>query len=80
MKLLIQPEVGICAARAAIKKAKKSVEIVIFRFDRAELEAGLNGRRCSLLNSASVRAFARLRSHGDVAPIGVSDLRRLPAV
>jgi cardiolipin synthase A/B len=40
MKLLIQPENGIAPLVAAIKKAKKSVDIVIFRFDRAELEAG----------------------------------------
>ena len=39
MKLLIQPEDGIAPLLAAIKKAKKSVDIVVFRFDRAELEA-----------------------------------------
>ena len=41
MKLLIQPEDGIAPLVAAIKKAKKSVDIVIFRCDRAEIEAGL---------------------------------------
>ena len=41
MKLLIQPEDGVAPLVAAIKKAKKSVDIVIFRFDRAELEAAL---------------------------------------
>ena len=41
MKLLIQPEDGIAPLVAAIKHARKTVDIVIFRFDRAELEAAL---------------------------------------
>ena len=41
MKLLTQPADGVAPLVAAIKNAKKSVDIVIFRFDRAELEAGL---------------------------------------
>lgn len=41
MKLLIQPEDGIAPLVAAIKQAKKNVDVVIFRFDRAEIEAGL---------------------------------------
>ena len=41
MKLLTQPADGIAPLVAAIKNARKSVDIVIFRFDRAELEAGL---------------------------------------
>ena len=41
MKLLIQPADGVGPLVAAIRNARKSVDIVIFRFDRAELEAGL---------------------------------------
>ncbi len=41
MKLLTQPADGIAPLVAAIRKARKSIDIVIFRFDRAELEAGL---------------------------------------
>ena len=41
MKLLIQPADGVAPLVSAIKNAKKSVDIVIFRFDRAELEVGL---------------------------------------
>jgi len=41
LKLLTQPADGIAPLVAAIKNARKSVDIVIFRFDRAELEAGL---------------------------------------
>jgi len=41
LKLLTQPADGIAPLVAAIKNARKSVDIVIFRFDRAELEVGL---------------------------------------
>jgi phosphatidylserine/phosphatidylglycerophosphate/cardiolipin synthase-like enzyme len=41
LKLLTQPADGIAPLVAAIKNARKSVDIVIFRFDRAELESGL---------------------------------------
>jgi cardiolipin synthase len=41
LKLLIQPEDGIAPLLLAIKRAKKSIAIVVFRFDRAELEAAL---------------------------------------
>jgi phosphatidylserine/phosphatidylglycerophosphate/cardiolipin synthase-like enzyme len=41
VKLIIQPDDGIGPLLAGIKSAKKSIEIVIFRFDRAEIEAAL---------------------------------------
>ena len=41
MRLLIQPEDGIAPLVAAIERARKTVDIVIFRFDRAEIEAAL---------------------------------------
>ena len=41
MKLLIQPGDGISRLAKGIKRAKKSVEIVIFRLDRGELEQAL---------------------------------------
>jgi phosphatidylserine/phosphatidylglycerophosphate/cardiolipin synthase-like enzyme len=41
-KLLIQPQDGVKAILAAIKKAKRTIEIVIFRFDRAEIETALH--------------------------------------
>jgi len=33
MKLLIQPQDGVAPLVSAIKKAKKSIDIVVFRFD-----------------------------------------------
>lgn len=41
LKLLIQPDDGLAPILAAIKGAKESIEIVIFRFDRPEIEAAL---------------------------------------
>jgi cardiolipin synthase A/B len=41
LKLLIQPDDGIAPILSAIKAAKESIEIVIFRFDRPEIEAAL---------------------------------------
>lgn len=41
MKLLVQPEDGIQPILDAINGAKKSIQILIFRFDRAEIERAL---------------------------------------
>lgn len=41
MKLYVQPGDGVMPLVQAINKAKKSVEIVIFRFDRGEVEKAL---------------------------------------
>jgi cardiolipin synthase A/B len=47
VKLIIQPEDGIAPILAAIKNAKKSVEIAIFRFDRKDVEAALKAAAAS---------------------------------
>ena len=41
MKLLIQPDDGIKPIIAALRKAKKNIRILIFRFDRVEIEKAL---------------------------------------
>ena len=41
MKLLTQPEDGVDALLKGIAKAKKSIEVVIFRFDRSDVEQAL---------------------------------------
>jgi phosphatidylserine/phosphatidylglycerophosphate/cardiolipin synthase-like enzyme len=41
VKLIIQPDDGIAPLLVAIKRAKKSIDIVIFRFDRMELAKAL---------------------------------------
>jgi len=41
VKLLMQPEDGIKPILLALKKAKKNIRILIFRFDRIEIEKAL---------------------------------------
>jgi phosphatidylserine/phosphatidylglycerophosphate/cardiolipin synthase-like enzyme len=41
MQLLVQPRDGIAPLISAIKKARKSIELVIFRFDRKDIEQAL---------------------------------------
>jgi cardiolipin synthase len=42
VKLIIQPGEGVVPVVKAIRKAKRTVDIVIFRFDRAEVEKALD--------------------------------------
>ena len=41
MKLIVQPEDGITPLIKAIQRAKKSIDLVIFRFDRVDVEKAL---------------------------------------
>ncbi|HET6932397.1 MAG TPA: phospholipase D-like domain-containing protein [Candidatus Acidoferrum sp.] len=43
MKLIIEPDDGPAPLLTALKNARKSVEIAIFRFDRSDVETTLNG-------------------------------------
>ena len=69
MKLLIQPEDGIAPLVAAIKHARKHVDIVIFRFDRAEIEDAL---KAAAKRGVSVTALIASANHG-----GEKSLRKL---
>ena len=69
MKLLIQPENGVAPLVAAIKKARKSIDIVIFRFDRAEIEAAL---QAAAKRGVSVSALITYTNRG-----GEKSLRKL---
>ena len=44
MKLIVQPDAGIAPIVTAIKQAKKSIDILIFRLDRYEIDARARGR------------------------------------
>jgi phosphatidylserine/phosphatidylglycerophosphate/cardiolipin synthase-like enzyme len=69
MKLLIQPDDGPEALLSGIRNAKKSIEIVIFRFDRAEIEAGL---KAAVGRGVSVSALIAYTNRG-----GEKNLRKL---
>ena len=69
MNLLIQPDDGIAALLSGIRGAKKSIEIAIFRFDRAEIEAGL---KAAVARGVSVSALIAYTNRG-----GEINLRKL---
>jgi phosphatidylserine/phosphatidylglycerophosphate/cardiolipin synthase-like enzyme len=69
VKLLIQPDDGIAPLLSGIRSAKKSIEIVIFRFDRAEIEAGL---KAAVGRGVSVSALIAYTNRG-----GEINLRKL---
>ena len=85
VKLLIQPQDGIAALLSAIKKAKTSIDIAIFRFDRAEIETAL---MAAVRRGVSVSALIAYANRGgekhlrklemrllDAGPDAVSDFR-----
>ena len=76
MKLLIQPEDGVAPLVAAIRKATKSVDIVIFRFDRAELEAAL---KAAVERGVSVSALITYANHGGERSLRKLEMRLLDA-
>jgi phosphatidylserine/phosphatidylglycerophosphate/cardiolipin synthase-like enzyme len=69
MKLLIQPRDGIAPLIAAIKKARKSIEIVIFRFNRDDIERAL---RAAVARGVQVHALIAHTNQG-----GAGRLRKL---
>ena len=58
MKLIIEPADGVAPILAAIKGAKKSVEIAIFRFDRLDLEKALIAAAARGVRVTALIAFA----------------------
>ena len=69
MKLLVQPGDGIESLVKAIEKAKKSVQVVIFRFDRLEFEKALED---AVKRGVSVEALIAFTNRG-----GERNLRKL---
>ncbi len=69
MKLIIQPDDGLTPLMQAVKRARKSIDIVIFRFDRAELEKVL---AAAVARGVVVRALIAHTNRG-----GEKNLRKL---
>lgn len=69
MKLIIQPDHGIAPLLRAIKAATRSIDIVIFRFDRLELEEALE---TAVTRGVTVRALIAHTNRG-----GEKTLRKL---
>lgn len=76
MKLLIQPEAGIKPLLSAIKGAKKTVDIVIFRFDRAEIESSL---KSAVERGVEVNALIASANRGGEKSLRKLEMRLLDA-
>jgi len=76
MKLLIQPQDGVAPLVAAVKKARKSIDIVIFRFDRAEIETALKD---AAERGVSVSALIAYANHGGEKSLRKLEMRLLEA-
>jgi phosphatidylserine/phosphatidylglycerophosphate/cardiolipin synthase-like enzyme len=69
VKLIVQPEAGVVPIVKAIKAARKSIDIFIFRFNRDEVEKGL---AAAVQRGVTVRALIAHTNRG-----GEAGLRRL---
>jgi phosphatidylserine/phosphatidylglycerophosphate/cardiolipin synthase-like enzyme len=69
VKLIIQPDDGVKPIVQAIRRARKTIDIVIFRFDRAEIEKALDA---AVGRGVTVRALIAHTNRG-----GDKNLRKL---
>jgi phosphatidylserine/phosphatidylglycerophosphate/cardiolipin synthase-like enzyme len=69
MKLIVQPEAGILPVLAAIRRARKSVDVLIFRLDRREM---LEALAAAVKRGVAVHALIAHTNRG-----GEKSLRRL---
>ncbi len=69
MKLIVQPDAGIAPVVTAIKQARKSVDVLIFRLDRMEIARALEA---AVARGVRVRALTAHQNRG-----GTKILRKL---
>src|SRR5215212_285410 len=69
MKLIVQPEAGLAPVISAIKQAKQSIDILIFRLDRGEITRALEAANA---RGVRVRALTAHQNRG-----GTKSLRKL---
>jgi len=69
MKLIVQPDEGLAPIITAIKQAKKSIDVLIFRLDRAEIARALSD---AVARGVRVRALTAHANRG-----GTKSLRKL---
>ena len=76
MKLIIEPTDGVAPLLAAIKSAKKRVEIAIFRFDRTDVETAL---KAAAARGVKVTALIAFNNRGGEQRLRKLELRCLAA-
>ena len=74
MKLIVQPDAGVAPILKAIKGAKKSLDIIIFRFDRGEIEKALGA---AVERGVNVRALIAHTNKGGEKTLRKLELRLL---
>ena len=76
MKLLVQPRDGIIPVIEAIERAKKSIDIVIFRFDRTDVERALDN---AVARGVKVQALIAYLNRGGEKKLRKLEMRLLQA-
>jgi phosphatidylserine/phosphatidylglycerophosphate/cardiolipin synthase-like enzyme len=76
VKLIVQPDAGVAPIVKAIKRAKKALDIVIFRFDRGEIEKALGA---AVERGVNVRALIAHTNKGGEKTLRKLELRLLAA-
>ena len=76
MKLIVQPDAGIAPIVTAIKQAKKSIDIVIFRLDRYEIARALGE---AVTRGVHVRALTAHQNRGGTKSLRKLEMRLLEA-
>jgi cardiolipin synthase len=76
VKLIIQPEAGVVPIIKAIKTAKKSIDVFIFRFDRDDVEKAL---AAAVQRGVTVRAIIAHTNRGGEARLRKLEQRLLAA-
>ena len=76
MKLIIEPNEGVAPIVAAIKNARKSVEIAIFRFEYGGIEAAL---KAAVVKGVKVTALIANTNRGGVKHLRELEMRFLAA-
>ncbi len=76
MRLIIQPDDGLTPLLQAVKRAKKCVDIVVFRFDRAELEKAI---AAAVQRGVAVRALIAHTNRGGERNLRKLEMRLLEA-
>ena len=76
MKLIVQPDDGLTPLIAAVRKARKKIDLVIFRLDRTELEKALAS---AVARGVPVRALIAHTNHGGEKLLRKLEMRLLAA-
>src|SRR5436190_2992934 len=76
MKLIVQPDAGIAPVVTAIKQAKKTIDVVIFRLDRYEMARALGE---AVARGVHVRALTAHQNRGGTKSLRKLEMRLLEA-